>query len=113
MCIPCTTTVTPPPSGTPPEPVAVHEPLTTEQFFSFLLPHASKWQSLGEALSLDKDQLEDEVFTNNERDEDCLWDMLELYMMRSDLDHSCEEVQAALANIESFSKLYLLSIMVL
>ena len=103
------TTVTPP----PPVPsrkiatVAVCEPVTTEQLFSILLPHASKWQSLGLALSLDDDRL-DEVFTNNEREEDCLREMLELYTMRSDLDHSWEEVHAALQKIESSSELYFL-----
>ena len=66
-----------------------------EQFFSYLLPHASKWQSLGEALLLDEDRL-DEIYTNNETDEACLQEMLELYMMRSDLEHSWEEIKAAL-----------------
>ena len=100
-----------PPTVTPPVPsretatVAVCEPVTTDRLFSFLLPHASKWQSLGETLSLDKDRLEDEVFTNNETDEACLREMLELYMMRSDLDHSWEEVHTALEKIESFSEL--------
>ena len=48
-----------------------------------LLPHASKWQSLGEALSLDEDRL-DEIYTNNETDEACLQEMLELYLARPD-----------------------------
>ena len=84
--------------------VAVCEPLTTEQLFSFLLPHASKWQSLGLALSLDEDQL-DEVYTNNERDEACLQVILELYMMRSDLNHSWKEIHGALEKIQSSSEL--------
>ena len=92
------------PTVTPAEPVAVSESLTTEQLFSFLHPHASKWQSLGKALSLDEDRLEDEVFPNNETDEACLLEMLELYMMRSDLDHSWEEIKAALEMIESSSE---------
>ena len=103
-----------PPSATPPpvpsretSTVAVCEPITTDRLFLFLLPHASKWQSLGEALSLEDDPL-DEVFTNNEREEDCLQEMLELYMLRSDLDHSWEEVHAALEKMESSSEfLYL------
>jgi hypothetical protein len=97
-----------PPTVPPPEPVAVSECVTTDQLFSFLLPYASKWQPLGEALSLDEDRL-DEIFTNNEREEDCLQVMLELYMMRSDLDHSWEEIQAALEKIESNSELCALS----
>ena len=59
---------------------------------------ASKRQSLGEALSLDEDRL-DEIFTNNETDEACLQEMLELYMARSDLNHGWEEVQKALKKI--------------
>ena len=94
-------TVTPPPiPSRETATVAVREPVTTEQLFSFLLPHASKWQVLGEALSLNKDRLEDEVYTNNEREEDCLREMLELYMMRSDLNHSWEEIHTALEKTE-------------
>ena len=100
-----------PPSVTPPpipshetSTVAVCKPITTNQLFSFLRPHASKWQSLGLALSLDEDRL-DEIYTNNEREEDCLQELLELYMMRSDLSHSWEEVHAALEKIESSSEL--------
>ena len=63
-----------------------------------LLPYSSKWQSLGGALSLDEDRL-DEIFTNNETDEACLREMLELYMMRSDRNHSWEEIKAALKRI--------------
>ncbi|MCG8622065.1 MAG: hypothetical protein MJE68_08750 [Proteobacteria bacterium] len=64
-----------------------------------LLPYSSKWQSLGGALSLDEDRL-DEIFTNNDRDEDCLKEVLELYMMRSDLKHSWEKIHKALQEIE-------------
>ena len=70
-----------------------------EQLLPELLPLASKWQSLGETLSLDEDRL-DEIFTNNETDEACLQEMFELYMARSDLNHSWEEVQEALKKIE-------------
>ena len=74
-------------------------PLTVERLFPALLYLASKWQSLGEALSLDKDRL-DEIFTNNETDEACLREMLEVYMMRSDLKHSWEEIHAAINIVE-------------
>ena len=74
------------------------EPITVEVLYHHLLLHSFKWQSLGEALSLDEDRL-DEIYTNNERDEDCLREMLESYMMRSDLDHSWEEVENALKMI--------------
>ena len=108
--IPHTMSYISPPIAIPPSipsrvtaPVAVCEPITTERLFSFLRPHASKWQILGIALSLDEDRL-DEVFTNNERDEDCLREMLELYMLRSDLNHSWEEVHTALKKIDYSSK---------
>ena len=79
------------------------EPLTVELLFRRLLPHSSKWQSLGEALSLDEDRL-DEIFTNNEGEEGCLQEMLEHYTMRSDLNHSWEEIEAALKRIEMSSE---------
>ena len=63
---------------------------------------ASKWKSLGEALSLD-DDIVDEIFTNNETDEECLREMLERYLMRSDLKHNWEEIEEALASIEKDS----------
>ena len=63
-----------------------------------LVPHASKWQPLGEALSLDEYRL-DEIYTNNETDEVCLQEMLELYLARPDLDHSWEEIQEAVKKI--------------
>ena len=78
------------------------ELLTIELLFLHLLPHSSKWQPLGEALSLDEDRL-DEIFTNNETDEACLQEMLKHYMMRSDLNHSWEEIEAALKKIETSS----------
>ena len=77
-------------------------PFTLEHLLPELLPLASKWQSLGEALSLDDDRL-DEIFTNNETDDACLQEMLELYMIRPDLDHSWEEVQEAVKKIREFN----------
>ena len=73
-------------------------PFTLEHLLPELMPHASKWQSLGKALSLDEDRL-DEIFTNNETDEACLEKMLEHYLQRSDLNHSWEEIEAALEKI--------------
>ena len=49
---------------------------------------------LGEALSLDEDHL-DEIYTNNETDEACLREILELYMMRSDRNYSWEKIETA------------------
>ena len=63
-----------------------------------LLPMASEWRPLGEALSLDDDHL-DEIYTNNMTDEDCLRDMLERYLLRSDLKHNWEEIEEAQKNI--------------
>ena len=73
-------------------------PFTLEHLLSKLLPHASKWQSLGEALSLDDDRL-DEIYTNNETDEACLQEMLEVYVARSDLNHNWDEIQEAIKMI--------------
>ena len=75
-------------------------PLTVETLFSELLYLCPKWQSLGEALSLDEDRLH-EIFTNNETNEACLREMLEVYMMRCDLKHSWEEIRAATNIVES------------
>ena len=71
---------------------------TLESIFTTLLPYASKWQSLGEALSLDEDRL-DEIYTNNETDETCLQEMLEVYMMSPNLSHSWKKIQEALIKI--------------
>ena len=73
-------------------------PFTLEHLLPELMGVASKWQSLGKALSLDKDLL-DEIFTNNERDEACLQEMLEHYLMRSDMNHNWEEIDTALKRI--------------
>ena len=74
------------------------KPVIMEHLLPELLPLASKWQSLGEALSLGEDQL-DEIYTNNERDEACLEIMLELYLTRPDLNCSWDEIQKALEKI--------------
>ena len=74
--------------------------VTVESLLSHLLPYASKWQSLGGALSLDEDRL-DEIYTNNETEEACLQVMIELYMMRTDLDHSWEEIESAVKKTSS------------
>ena len=73
-------------------------PFTLEHLLPELMGVASKWQSLGKFLSLDEDLL-DEIFTNNERDEACLQVMLEHYLMRSDKNHSWEEIDTALKRI--------------
>ena len=74
-------------------------PFTAENLLLHLLPMASKWQALGESLSLDEDHL-DEIFTNNETDEACLQEMLKLYMMRSDLDHNWEEIDTTMRQVK-------------
>lgn len=61
---------------------------------------SSKWKNWGEALSLHEEILI-EVFTNNETDEDCLQEMLERYLERSDLKHSWEEIDEALRRVEA------------
>ena len=74
-------------------------PFTVEYIFPHLLSLASKWQAVGEALSLDEDLL-DEIFTNNVTDEACLRNMLELYMKRCGLKHSWEEIREAMRKVE-------------
>ena len=73
--------------------------LTVENLLPVLRGMASKWQSLGKALSLDEDIL-DEIYTNNETDEDCLRDMLEWYLMRSDSKRNWEEIDEALRRVK-------------
>ena len=41
-----------------------------------------KWKQLGEVIGIDDDLL-DEIFTNNERDEECLRAVLEVWMKKS------------------------------
>ena len=79
-------------------------PFDLEHLLPGLMGVASKWKSLGEALSLD-DDIVDEIFTNNETEEECLREMLERYLMRSDLKHNWEEIEdeEALASIEKDS----------
>ena len=73
-------------------------PCTVENLLPLLHSIASEWHSLGEALSLDEDRL-DEIFTNNETDEACLRDMLELYEKKSDSQYTWEEIVAVLKKI--------------
>lgn len=62
-----------------------------------------KWQSLGKALSLNEDCL-DEILTNNETDETRLSEMLEVYMMRPDMKHSWEEMEEAVKKVTCISE---------
>ena len=68
---------------------------TVENLHQLLISVARKWRELGEILSL-KEEILDEIFTNNNTDEACLWKMLVFYMMRSDLHHDWEEITNAL-----------------
>ena len=58
---------------------------------------APQWQSLGDSL-LDDDHF-DELSTKNETDETRLSEMLEVYMKRSDLKHSWEEIEEAVKKV--------------
>ena len=69
-------------------------PLPSERFPI----EASKWKLLGEALSFDDDRL-DEIFTNNETDEACLQEMLEIYTARPNFKHNWEEIREAIKKI--------------
>ena len=77
---------------------AVCRTFNLDHLFSYLLPVLSKWQSLGKALSLDEDII-DEIYTNNETDEECLRDMLRRRLMRTDLKLSWEEINEALKKV--------------
>ena len=73
-------------------------PFDMEHLLPEVMGVASKWQSLGKALSLDEDIL-DEIYTNNMTDEECLRDMLERYLLRNDVSHSWEEIETALSRV--------------
>ena len=74
-------------------------PCTVENLLPLLYPIASKWQSLGEALSLDEDDL-DIIDTNNETNEACLQDMLEFYVKKSDSQYTWEKMATALKEMD-------------
>ena len=57
--------------------------LNLDNLYTELHPINSKWQQLGEMLGIDEDLL-DEIFTNHERDEECLRDMLEMWLKKSE-----------------------------
>ena len=79
--------------------------MSIDTLVPYLLPIASKWKELGEALSLGEDHL-DEIFTNNETDEACLLTMLEFYFMNTNFDHTWKEVERAVLIVnEGQSKL--------
>ena len=63
---------------------------------SVLQPVASKWKKLGEAMSIDEDDV-DEIYTKNEMDEDCLHELIERFIV---VHHSWEDVVAALRKID-------------
>ena len=71
---------------------------TVENLLPLLHLMASDWKSLGEALPLDEDHL-DEIYTNSGTEEGCLQDILERYMMNHDFKHSWEEMAAILRKI--------------
>ena len=94
------------PVPSPPTPCAV------ENLLPLLRPIASKWWSLGEALSIDEDDL-DIINTNNETDEACLQDMLEFHEEKCDLEHTWEVMATALKQIDQeglFEKIHSLYI---
>lgn len=66
--------------------VTVHPPSTPanlENLFDALHPSVTpKWQQLGEVLGV-KENLIDMIFTNNEMDEECLKEILEVWIKKS------------------------------
>ena len=91
-CSPTVSTPTDAPLG--------HESLTIDQLLSHLRPFTSKWFNLGKALLLNDDLLK-KIYSSNDRDEESLREMLEVWFARSDLNHTREVVQAALKEVES------------
>ena len=51
----------------------------------------------------DEDRL-DEIFTNNETEEDCLRELIDVYLARSHLEPSWEKIDAALTEVENSSE---------
>ena len=58
---------------------------------------ASKWQVIGEAFPLSEKRLDD--IGTTEGDEECLRQMIEAYMLRSDLSHTWDEIVNVLKKI--------------
>ena len=80
--------------------VASPPPFTPESVFRVLLPVASKWLLLGEAFPLSEKRLED--ITTTESDEICLKEMVDVYMLRTDLDHTWDEIANVLKKIGEY-----------
>jgi len=53
-----------------------------DYIFSKLIPMSPKWRQLAEVIGIDED-LTDEIFTNNERDEECLRTLLKEWVKKS------------------------------
>ena len=71
-------------------------PFTVSNIFTVLQPVAPKWKKLGEALSVDEDDI-DEIYTNNETDEDCLHELIERFIV---VHHNWEDVATTLRKID-------------
>jgi hypothetical protein len=74
------------------------DPCTVENLLPLLRSIASEWLSLGEALSIDDDDL-DIINTNNETDEACLQNMLEFHVEKSS-QHTWKVMAIALKQID-------------
>ena len=58
-------------------------PVNKENLLDVLHPAVTpKWRQLGEVVGVDEDLI-DEIFTNNEADEECLKDILDVWLMKS------------------------------
>ena len=62
-----------------------------DSLFAVVHPAAAKWQQLGEVLGIDEDLI-DEIFTNNETDEECLKDILDVWLKKSSPAWKCVAV---------------------
>ena len=81
-----------------PVPVPAAQSLTKDLLFKKLLPLISEWKTLAEEFKLN-DDLIDEIYTKNERDEDCLKEVIGFWYKNSDFKHTWSEVATALKAI--------------
>ena len=77
---------------------------TKEQLYAKLLP-VKKWKTVAALAAQFKlnDGLIDEIYTNNERDEDCLEEVISYWYQNGDFQHTWSEVVTALEAIGEYT----------
>ena len=69
-------------------------PVTHEAVFEILHAIAANWKAIGQQLKINED-LEDEIDTNNEHDEDCLDEVVKFWLMNCDFQNTWAELADA------------------